>query len=81
MKCYDTREETSVVSKKLVPRSGTFLCSMKWNACGTWTLRGMFPLWVKGFNLQRIYGRNYLVNAKNCWGNKIIMSKQELKLG
>jgi hypothetical protein len=30
----------SVVSKKLVPSSGTYLCSMQGSACGAWTLRG-----------------------------------------
>jgi hypothetical protein len=43
----------NVMSKKLVPRSGTYLCSMKGNACGTLTLGGVFPLWVKGFQVEK----------------------------
>jgi hypothetical protein len=65
------------VSKKLVPYTGTYLCSMKWNACGAWTLRGMITLWVKGVKLQRIYERNYLASDENCSGERLIMRKRE----
>jgi hypothetical protein len=65
-KCYDTGEEMSVMSKKLVPRSGTYLFSMQGNACGAWTLRGMFPLWVKGVKMQRIYERHCVASDENC---------------
>jgi hypothetical protein len=47
----------------------------------TWTLGGMFPLWVKGVKLQRIYGRHCLDNAENCWGKRLITRKQEPTLG
>jgi hypothetical protein len=43
----------SVASKKLVPSSGTYLCSMQGSACGTWTLGGMFPLRVKGCQVAK----------------------------
>jgi len=56
----------SVVSKKIVPRSGTYLFSMKGIACRAWTLRGMFPLRVEGVKLQRIYGRHFLDSDANC---------------
>jgi hypothetical protein len=65
------------VSKKLVPSSGTYLCSMQGNTCGTWTLGGMFPLWVKGVKLQRIYERHCLANDENCWGKRLITRKWE----
>jgi hypothetical protein len=55
-----------VASKKLVPNSGTYLCSMQGSACGVWTLRGMFPLRVQGVKLQRIYTRLCLAGDANC---------------
>jgi hypothetical protein len=67
--------------KKLVLSSGTHLCSMQGNACGAWTLGGMFPLWVKGVKLQRIYKRNYLDSDDNCWGMRLIMRKWEPVIG
>jgi hypothetical protein len=71
----------SFANKKLVPSSGTYLCSMQGNACGAWTLMGMFPLWVKGVKLQRIYERNYLDSDVNFWGKRIITRKKEPKIG
>jgi hypothetical protein len=65
----------SAASKQLVLSSGTYLCSMQGNACGTWTLGGMFPLWVKGVKLQRIYGRHSLDNVENCLGKRLITRK------
>ena len=43
----------SVVSKKLDPMSGIYLFSMQGNTCGTWTLEGMFPLWLKGCQVAK----------------------------
>jgi hypothetical protein len=56
----------SVMSKQLVPSSGTYLCSMQGSACGAWTLGGMFPLRVQGVKLQRIYRRHCLASDANC---------------
>jgi hypothetical protein len=67
----------SVVNKKLVPSSGTYLWSMQGNACGESTLGGMFLLRVKGVKMQRIYERNYLANNDNCWGKRLITRKRE----
>jgi hypothetical protein len=33
------------------------------------------------FMLKRIYRRNFLANAENCWGKRLITRKRETKLG
>jgi hypothetical protein len=74
---YDIGKEMIIMNKKLVPSSITYLFSMQGTACRTWTLRGVFPLGIKGVNLQRIYERHYLTNAKDCWGKRLIKGKRE----
>ena len=41
--------------KKLVPRSGTYLCSMQGYMCRISTLGGKSPPGKKGIKLRRIY--------------------------
>ena len=41
--------------KKLVPSSGTYLCSMQGYMCKIVTLGGKSPPGKKGIKLQRIY--------------------------
>jgi hypothetical protein len=70
----------SVVNKQLVPSNGTYLCSMKGNACRAWTLGWMFSLRVKGVKLQSIYERHFLASDENCWGKRLITRKRELEI-
>ena len=46
--------------RKLVPRSGTYLCSMQGNMCRITTLRGMYPLDKGVIEMQRICKRLFL---------------------
>ena len=54
--------------RKLVPSSGTYLCSMQGILCRIRTLKGMYPLGKGIIKLQKIYGRLYLDRIETSLG-------------
>jgi hypothetical protein len=67
--------------RKTSSNSGTYLCSMQGNACGRWTLGGMFPPRYRVSNCEGYKQGSTWLRMQNDRGKTIYNAKREPTIG